>query len=127
MAEIAAFRSSRGVDRCRPLRPLGSEGLVLARLDHEREPASRGHSDSPFIVALPAFIATVVSQLAGVLIRLAYGGKGLVEPKEVVWVVARFDVGKALVVDVMVGASPVGEVGVGEARINAARPVRMDD
>jgi hypothetical protein len=39
----------------------GVQALVLARLDHERSPASRGHSDSPFIVALPAFIAANVS------------------------------------------------------------------
>lgn len=59
--------------------------------------------------------------------HLGYRRKRLVESKDVVSVVARLDVGKALVVDVMVGACPVGEVRVGEARVDAARPVRMDD
>jgi hypothetical protein len=39
----------------------GVQALVLARLDDERQPASRGHSDSPFVVGPAELIGVIVS------------------------------------------------------------------
>ncbi len=41
----------------------GVRTLGLARLDHEREPAARGHSDPASIVVPSALIAIVVSPI----------------------------------------------------------------
>jgi hypothetical protein len=70
---VGGLVSALAVRPTRASKRRGAAGVLLAHggfeagkhlfLDQALElgPASRGHSDSPFIVALPAFFATIVS------------------------------------------------------------------